>query len=39
MDKHKLKDFIDAAKEVLKGTGIVALLLGMWLNYCHCDLI
>lgn len=25
--------------ESTKGTGIVALLLGMWLNYCHCDLI
>lgn len=25
--------------KILKGTGIVALLLGMWLNYCLCGLI
>lgn len=24
---------------VIMGTGIVVLLLGMWLNYCHCGLI
>lgn len=24
---------------MMKGTGIVALLLGTWLNYCHCGLV